>query len=127
MNNIYYARNEEYGTENGTDHMIIAVYQNETLLSKERVTRPQDDSWNYCMELIEGNYTAFDLIADIVGEDRAAQHIDEDCFDQCWDYPNEFIDILYPTEYLMTNEEKQEGRNIINKNLSKYLQRQQIK
>lgn len=123
MNNTYYARNEEWGTENGTDYMIIAVYRNKTLLSKERVTRQKDECWEFCINFIKGNYTAFDLLSDIVGEDSAAWHIDEDCFDPCWNNPNELIDFLYPTEYQMSNEKRKEGRDIINKNLAKYLEK----
>ena len=121
MNHTYYAINEESGTTNDIVYMIIAVYRDETLLSKERVTRLLDGCWDFCIDFIEGNYTAFDLIADIAGEDRAAWHIEEDCFDACWDAPNEPIDILFPTEYRMTAEEKQAGRDILNKNVAEYL------
>lgn len=104
MKPVYHAVNEEHGTyPNGEgQYMIIALYVNGRLVSKERVTRVEEnDEWDFYEDIIMGDYLTFDVLAYAMGEDRAFWNIDEDCFQPCWSYPGELIDIT-PEEEIET-------------------------
>ena len=98
--NKYYLQNIQHKIENGKDSMLVALYRDDELISQEWVVSVEGEQcWEFCQNMTMGNHFAFDVLADVMGEDRAAWVIDEWCFDPCWDEPGVKIDIT-PEDYL---------------------------
>lgn len=98
--NKYYLQNIQHKTENGKDSMLVALFRDDELISQEWVVSDEGEQcWEFCQNMTMGNHFAFDVLADVMGEDRAAWIIDEWCFDPCWDEPGVKIDIT-PEDYL---------------------------
>ena len=89
MNYHYCLKNFECGMdENGCRYMMLALYKAGARLSIERVYQEEPDGpFEFCQDIREGQYCAFDVLADHMGEDAAAYRIDEYCFEPCWEHP----------------------------------------
>lgn len=97
----YEVVNEQSGycPDGKSQFMILALYVDDVLVSRERVTRPSiDDPWDFNEEILMGDYLAFDVYAYAYGEDRAFWDFEEDCLEPCWFYPKEKIDITPTVE-----------------------------
>ncbi len=89
MNYHYCLKNVECGTnENECRYMLLALYKEGERISIERVYQEEPDGpFEFCQDIREGHYCAFDVLADYMGEDAAAYRIDEYCFEPCWENP----------------------------------------
>lgn len=89
MNYHYCLKNFECGSnENGCRYMMLALYKDGERLSIERVYQEEPDGpFEFCQDIREGQFCAFDVLADYMGEDAAAYRIDEYCFEPCWENP----------------------------------------
>ena len=89
MNYHYCLKNVECGLdENGCRYMMLALYKDGERLSIERVYQEEPDGpFEFCQDIRQGQYCAFDVLADYMGEDAAAYRIDEYCFEPCWEHP----------------------------------------
>ncbi len=121
MNHTYQSKCEVKGRDNGIDHMIVAFYRDETLVSRERVTRdPETGGWNYCMDVFEGQYTAFDVMAGIAGLNNAFNDADALCYEASWECPGELIDILCYYENTFSKELLQQRKEAVSANINSY-------
>ncbi len=67
---------------------MLALYKDGERLSIERVYQEEPDGpFEFCQDIREGQYCAFDVLADYMGEDAAAYCIDEYCYEPCWEHP----------------------------------------
>ena len=89
MNYHYCLKNLECGMDaNGCRYMMLALYKDGERLSIERVYQEEPDGpFEFCQDIRQGQYCAFDVLADYMGEDAAAYRIDEYCFEPCWENP----------------------------------------
>lgn len=92
--NKYYLQNIQHKIENGKNTMLVALYRDDELISKEWVVSNEDGQcWEFCQNMIMGNHFAFDVFADVMGEDKAGWLMDDFCFSPCWEEPGVKIDI----------------------------------
>ena len=84
----YCLKNFEHGYDLGCRYMMLALYKDGELESIERVYEPEPDSYfEFCQDIRHGQYCAFDVLADYMGEDAAFYRIDEYCLEPCWENP----------------------------------------
>ena len=68
--------------------MLLALYKDGERISIERVYQEEPDGpFEFCQDIREGQFCAFDVLADYMGEDATAYRIDEYCFEPCWENP----------------------------------------
>ena len=74
MNYHYCLKNFECGVdENGCRYMMLALYKDGERLSIERVYQEEADGpFEFCQDIRQGQYCAFDVLADYMGEDNVA-------------------------------------------------------
>ena len=88
----YCLKNFEHGYDNGCRYMMLALYKDGELESIERVYEPEPDSYfGFCQDIRHGQYCAFDVLSDYMGEDAAFNRIDEYCFEPCWEFPGKLF------------------------------------
>ena len=121
MNHTYQSKCEVKGRDNVIDHMIIAFYRDETLFSRERVTRNSEtDGWNYCMDVFEEQYTAFDVMVSFAGLNNAFNDADALCYEACRECPGELIDILCYYENTFSKDLLQQRKEAVSANINSY-------
>ncbi|MBR5522910.1 MAG: hypothetical protein IKV82_05555 [Akkermansia sp.] len=84
----YCLKNFECGIEHECRYMMLALYKDGELISIEKVREEEADGpFEFCQDIRMGKYCAFDVLADHMGEEKAADLIEGFCFEPCWEQP----------------------------------------